>query len=75
MAVFDDEEFSRLKVLPPRRQVSIVPDGPDFVVTFTPSNVVVFRHNVASELRQLCRKLRWEIVRDTTADPQDLSSW
>ena len=75
MSAFDDEELSRLRTLPPRRQVSIVPDGPEFVVTFAPSNVVVFRHNVASELRELCHKLRWEIVSDTTADPQDPASW
>jgi hypothetical protein len=75
MSAFDEEELSRLEVLPPRRQVSIVPDGSDFVVTFVPSNMVVFRHTVAGELRQLCCKLRWEIVSDTAADPQDPSSW
>ena len=75
MSAFDDEEFLRLKRLPPRRQVSIVPDGPDFVVTFAPNNVVVFRHNIASELRELCHKLRWEIVSDVTPDPKDPASW
>ena len=62
------------KAVPVRRQVSIKPDGSDFVVAFQPDNVVVFRHRLANELRVLCRKLRWEIVSDATANPHILPS-
>jgi hypothetical protein len=68
-------ESFRQKTVPLRRQVSIARDGADFVVAYQPDNVVVFRHGVANELRNLCRKLRWEIVIDTAADPHEPKSW
>jgi hypothetical protein len=35
----------------------------------------VFRHSEASALRKACVLLRWEVVSDTIADPNNLSSW
>jgi hypothetical protein len=35
----------------------------------------VFRHNEANALRRMCYKLRWEVVSDTVADPNDPASW
>lgn len=61
--------------LSPRRRVSIRRDEADFVVAFEPDDIVVFRHNEANALRKVCNSLRWEIVRDTVADPNDLASW
>ena len=58
-----------------RRQVSIRRDDRDFVVAFQPDDVVVFRHQLASQLRKLCASLRWEVVSDTIASANDLASW
>ena len=35
------------------------------------TNQVMFRHDDLSQLRSLCQKLRWNIVRDTTAERID----
>jgi hypothetical protein len=59
----------------PRRQVSISRDSKDFVVAFQPDNLVVFRHEKASELRKVCASLRWQIVSDTVAEANDPASW
>jgi hypothetical protein len=61
--------------LPPRRQVSIGRDGEDFVVSFQPHNIVVFRHDEADPLRRICHSLGWEILSDTVPDPDNLASW
>ncbi len=58
-----------------RRQVSIRRDASDFVVAFRPEDVIVFRHADANALRKLCRSLRWEIVSDTVAEPNNPTSW
>jgi len=75
MSVLDTVESFRKELLSPRRQVSIARDGADFIVAFQPSNVVVFRHNNAGELRKMCGRLRWQVVSDTVAQPGDLASW
>ena len=67
-AIIADESVSRL-------HARIRRDGDDFVVTFKPDNIVAFRHAQASELRRMCRSLRWEIVSDRVAEPGDISSW
>jgi hypothetical protein len=46
------------------RRVSIRRDDKDFVVAFQPEDHVIFRHQDASALRNVCRKLRWEIIDD-----------
>ena len=75
MSVLDAVESFRRTALPFRRQVSIKRDGADFVVAFEPDDIIVFRHSEANALRRACNSLRWEIVRDTTPDPNDLASW
>jgi len=74
MSVLDAVEAFRKSALF-RRQVSISRDGQDFVVAYQPDNLIVFRHVEASALRRMCNLLRWEIVSDTTPDPNDLASW
>ena len=46
------------------RRVSIRRDDNDFVVAYQPEDHVVFRHQSAKALRDVCRKLRWEIIDD-----------
>lgn len=46
------------------RRVSIGRDGKDFVVAYQPEDHVIFRHQSAKALRDVCRKLRWEIIDD-----------
>jgi hypothetical protein len=75
MSVLDAVESFRRTALVFRRQVSIRRDGADFVVAFEPDDIIVFRHSEANALRRACNSLRWEIVRDTTPDPNDLASW
>ena len=60
---------------PLKRKVAIRHDGQDFVVSFLPEDTVVFRHSEASALRKACVFLRWEVVSDTIADPNNLASW
>jgi hypothetical protein len=50
-----------------RRQVTIRRDGEDFVVATHTDGLIIFRNRDAAALRKLCRSLRWEIIRDTTA--------
>jgi len=75
MSALQVVESFRRRAVPFRRQVSIARDGSDFVVAFQPDNVVVFRHNAAHALRKLCYQLRWEIVSDIAADPNEPASW
>ena len=46
------------------RQVSVERDGTDFVVAFQPEGHVFFRHHDLKALRQVCSKLRWEVVEE-----------
>ena len=48
------------------RQVAIRRDGDDFVVAYQPEGHIVFRHQSAKALRDVCRKLRWKIVEDNS---------
>ena len=73
MSVLDVVESFRKTAVPSRKQVSISRDGDDFVVAFEPDNIVVFRHTEADKLRNMCHRLRWEIVRDTV-DLKELMS-
>jgi hypothetical protein len=57
-----------------RRQVTMRRDGDDFVVATHTDGLIIFRNKDAAALRKLCRSLRWEIVRDTTAS-DDKSAW
>jgi hypothetical protein len=50
-----------------RRQVTMRRDGDDSVVATYADGLIIFRNKDAAALRKLCRSLRWEIVRDTTA--------
>jgi hypothetical protein len=46
------------------RQVSVQRDGTDFVVAFQPEGHVIFRHHDLKALRQVCSKLRREVVEE-----------
>ena len=46
------------------RRVSIGRDGKDFVVAYQPEDHVIFRHQSEKALRDVCRKLRREIIDD-----------
>ncbi len=50
-----------------RRQVTMRRDGEDFVIATHTDGLIIFRNNDPDALRKLCRSLRWEIIRDTTA--------
>jgi|HubBroStandDraft_4_1064222.scaffolds.fasta_scaffold832490_1 hypothetical protein len=46
------------------RKVSVERDGTDFVVAFQPKGHVIFRHHDLKALRNVCSKLRWEVVEE-----------
>jgi hypothetical protein len=50
----------------PRRTVTLQRDGAEFVVSFYPENIVVFRHTEPIALRKMCAFLRWQIVADNS---------
>jgi hypothetical protein len=54
-----------------RRQVAMRCDGEDFVIALQPEDEVVFRTKDARALRDLCRRLRWQIAIDTTLSTDD----
>jgi predicted nucleic acid-binding OB-fold protein len=51
--------------------VSVERDGIDFVVAFQPEGHVIFRHHDLKALRNVCSKLRWEVVEEKSF-PQNL---
>jgi predicted nucleic acid-binding OB-fold protein len=51
--------------------VSVERDGTDFVVAFQPEGHVIFRHHDLKALRNVCSKLRWEVVEEKSF-PQNL---
>jgi hypothetical protein len=53
------------------RRVSVERDGTDFVVAFQPEGHVIFRHHDLKALRNVCSKLRWEVVEEKSF-PQNL---
>ena len=50
-------------------------DGDEFVISFQPEDLIVFRHAEARALRKACVFLRWEVVSDTVPQANDLASW
>lgn len=46
-------------------------DGDDFVVATHADGLIIFRSKDADALRKLCRSLRWQIVRDTSASDDE----
>jgi hypothetical protein len=48
----------------PRRLVTLQRDGGEFVVSFYPEHVVVFRHAEPNALRKMRTFLRWKIIAD-----------
>ena len=48
----------------PKRLVTLRRDGDEFVVTFYPEDIVVFRRSEPQPLRKMCTFLRWRIVSD-----------
>jgi hypothetical protein len=46
------------------RQVAIKRDGKDFVVAYQPEDHVIFRHHDQKALRNVCSKLRWEVLEE-----------
>ena len=60
----------------PRRLVTLQRDDADFVVTFYPENLVVFRHAEPNALRKVCTGLRWKIISDgSSASDTTLSAF
>jgi hypothetical protein len=58
----------------PKRLVTLRRDDLDFVVSLYPEKMVVFRHVEPFSLSNLCAKLRWKIISDSsTADETALS--
>jgi predicted nucleic acid-binding OB-fold protein len=53
------------------RTVSVERDGTDFVVAFQPEGHVIFRHHDLKALRNVCSKLRWEVIEEKSF-PQNL---
>jgi hypothetical protein len=49
-----------------KRLVTLQRDDADFVVTFYPENLIVFRHTEPSALRKVCTGLRWKIISDSS---------
>jgi hypothetical protein len=47
--------------------VTLQRDGADFVVSFHPENIVVFRHTEPNALRRMCTFLRWQIIADNSS--------
>jgi hypothetical protein len=50
----------------PKRLVALRRDGDDFVVTFYPEDIVVFRHTEPNALRKMCSFFRWKIISDSS---------
>ena len=53
------------------RTVSVERDGTDFIVAFQPEGHVIFRHHDLMALRNVCSKLRWEVIEEKSF-PQNL---
>ena len=47
----------------------------DFVISFQPEDLIVFRHAEARALRKACLFLRWEVVSDTVPEADNMASW
>jgi hypothetical protein len=51
----------------PKRLVTLRRDDVDFVVSLYPEDTVVFRHVEPISLRNVCAKLRWKIISDSSS--------
>ena len=58
----------------PRRLVTLQRDGADFVVSFYPEDIVVFRHTEPNALRKMCTFLRWQIIADNASSDDMVTS-
>ena len=47
-------------------------EGEDFVVSFYPEDIVVFRNADPHALRKMCTFLRWKIISDTAASDDEI---
>jgi hypothetical protein len=56
----------------PKRLVSLWRDNEDFVITFQPEDVIIFRNPDASALREICNQLRWKITSNTVHTVDDI---
>jgi hypothetical protein len=60
----------------PKRLVTLRRDGDDFVVTFYPEEIVMFRHADPQPLRKMCAFFRWKIISDSSsADDTTISAF
>ena len=51
----------------PKRLVTLRRDDVDSVVSLYPEDTVVFRHVEPISLRNVCAKLRWKIISDSSS--------
>ena len=58
----------------PRRLLTLQRDGAEFVVSFYPEDIVVFRHTGPNALRKMCTFLRWEIIADNSGSDESVTS-
>ena len=58
----------------PRRLVTLQRDGAEFVVSFYPEDIVVFRHTEPNALRKMCTFLRWQIIADNASSDDMVTS-
>jgi hypothetical protein len=56
----------------PKRLVTLRREGKDFVVSFYPEDIVVFRNADSHALRKMCTFLRWKIISDTAASDDEI---
>jgi hypothetical protein len=57
------------------RLVTLQRDGDEFVVSFYPENIVLFRHSDPNTLRKMCVFLRWRIMADNSgSDPTTIAA-
>ena len=60
----------------PKRLVTLRRDDVDFVISLYPEDTVVFRHVEPISLRNVCAKLRWKIISDSSnANETSLSAF
>jgi hypothetical protein len=58
----------------PRRLVTLQRDGAEFVVSFYPEDMVVFRQTQPNALRKMCTFLRWKIIADNSDSDNVITS-
>ena len=58
----------------PRRLVTLQRDGAEFVISFYPEDIVVFRHAEPNALRKMCTFHRWQIIADNSGSDDMVTS-